>query len=436
MQSSVWEDLLKSYINDLAQYYNFNVQEIVSESCKGLFIKGQASEIFIMLDKECQNYKDKMIKVTWGIPKFYIENGITNVDISYLEEYIRSYLKIGNDKLLFEKSYKEYLRPKQVSLEALRRISEVALGSNLSQFENTLIKFYATGRMLVKKTSFKSDTTFSREKFVKIAEDLDLVQLNYIVPSNEEYLYVYSLTPLGIELAQKLSEEMFTAKQSIVGMWLDRHDPATAYLAAYAVSHSSIYANYPNCCMLTREATTKVHHIPCAVKGKNACEKLLTSQLPPKLALFADFILYSDSISEMLYNTLYELTASYLASLNRAEISGKDSEVFCIVPDLTKAILDATREEFVKKFQKDENVEPVASLAATIMLLKDGYNEDFKKSVISLFGLDEKNLERILNEMGEQGIIDKESYRIVNVEKLVEYAKAKVEEVSVNLGLY
>jgi hypothetical protein len=51
-------------------------------------------------------------------------------------------------------------------------------------------------------------------------------------------------------------------------------------------------------------------------------------------------------------------------------------------------------------------------------------------------GLDEKNLERILNEMSEQGIIDKESYRIVNVEKLVEYAKAKVEEVSVNLGLY
>ncbi len=436
MPESIWEDLLKKYLQDLSGYYNFNIEEVSYEDCKGIAVKGSVSKLLIIFDKDCPNIKENKMKVVWGVPKFYSENGLMNVDISYLEEFLRSFLKIGNDKLLFEKNYKQYLKPKEITLESFRKISELALGSNLGQFENTLIKIYSTGRMLVKKTSFKSDTTFTREKFIKVAEDLDLVQLNYITPSNEEYLYVYSLTPAGIEIAQKLSEEMFTAKQSIIGMWLDRHDPATAYLAAFAVSYSSLFTGYPNCCMLTREATTRVYHIPCSFKGKSGCEKLFASKLPPKLAIFADTILYSDSISEMLYNTMYELTASYLASLNRTEISGKDSEVFCIVPDLNKAILDATRDEFVKKFQNDENVEIVSSLAATALLLKEGYTDDFKKSIINIFSLEEKNVDSVIKDMSDQGILDKENYKILDIKRLYDYVKAKVEEVSVNLGLY
>lgn len=436
MPNSIWENLLKNYLQDLAQYYNFNIEEVYSEDCRAFSIKSSGSELLIVLEKECPNFKENKIKVIWGIPKFYDENGVTHVDISYLEDFLRSYLRIGNDKLLFEKNYKQYLKPKEITLESFRKTSELAFGSNLAQFENVLIKVYATGRMLVKKTSFKSDTTFIRERFIKIAEDLDLVQLNYITPMNNDYLYVYSLTPVGIEIAQKLSEEMFTAKQSIIGMWLDRHDPATAYLAAYAVSYSSLFTGYPNCCMLTRETTTRIYHIPCSFKGKSGCEKLFASQLPPKLAIFADTILYSDTVSEMLYNTLYELTATYLASLNRTEISGKDVEVFCIIPDLNKAILDATRDEFIKKFQADENVESVSSLAATVLLLKDGYTDDFKKSILSIYSLEESNINKIIKEMSNQRIIDEESYKILDIEKLYSYVKAKVEEISANLGLY
>ena len=433
MQEYAWHQVAKNYIKDLASYYGLELSEIKNENCEGFKIKGKASEYVLSISGDCKEKQNNYV-LYWGIPKYFKKDNATYIDISYLEEFLRNIGNVDPLKGFYEKNYKDYLRPSN-GLDFFRSLTEPVMGNFQNQFENTIVKFYSLGRTLVKKSSLGSETTFVREKFVKVAEDLDLIQLVNIVPSNDEYFYLYSLTPVGLGIAQKLAEETFTAKQSVVGMWLDRHDPATAYLAAFSVSYASPFYGYPNCCLLSREAVTKLQHVPCFVKGKSACEKLLLSQIQPKLALFADTLLFGDSFSETIYNVLYELTASYLAYIGRTEISGKDTEVFCIVPDLTKAILDATREEFVKKFQNDETVEDLSSLAASVMVIKEGYSEEMKGLVSDVFGIDLAKLQKNVEEMKSLGLIT-EDYKPKELSKIKEYVKAKVEEYYVNLGLY
>ena len=95
----------------------------------------------------------------------------------------------------------------------------------------------------------------------------------------------------------------------------------------------------------------------------------MNSQLPVELSLFADSILGGKTMSERIYSTLYELTASYLVMLSRVQISGNDAESICIVPELAKSIYDATLPDFVSKFSNSKLLKSVNSYSAAVSTL-------------------------------------------------------------------
>ncbi|MGC9208396.1 MAG: hypothetical protein ACP5GH_00855 [Nitrososphaeria archaeon] len=433
MSSRNWKAQVAQYIEELSDYYGLQRSALNEKDCMGLKLRKEDAEVLLILSGSCGEQQGERVEVVWDIQPFTLDGERVKVDVSGVELFLRGRFGIGADKPMYQKSYRDFLKT-DGDLASMRDMTENVLGPLENQFENLLVRAYAVGRMLVKRTSIASESSYVRERLIKVAQDLGLLQLTEVVPSGQYNFYVYALTPVGVTIAQKLAEETFTAKQSIVGIWLDRHDPATAYLTAFAVAYSSIYSSYPNCCLLRRDPT-RVDHIPCVIKGRGACEKLLESKLPPSLALFADTLLYSDAMSEMLYNVMYELTASYLASILKTELGGRDQEVYCIVPDLTRAILDSTRDEFIKRFQQEQSVKELASVAAAVLAVKDGYTQESIKYVTHAYGLNEKELQSVVNEMIASGIL-KENYAIQDEEKLKGYIKAHAEEAASAVGLY
>ncbi len=434
MSSKDWKALVAQYIEELSDYYGLQRSALSEKDCTGLKLRSGSAEVLLILSGSCNDQQGEKVEVVWDIQPLSLYGDRVKVDVSGLELFLRGRFGIGADRSMYQKSYKDFLKAGG-DLESLRNITEGVMGPLENQFENLLVRAYAVGRMLVKMTSITSESTYVRERFIKVAHDLGLLQLTEVVPSEQYNYYIYTLTPVGVTIAQKLAEETFTAKQSVVGVWLDRHDPATAYLTAFAVTYSSIYSNYPNCCLLRRDPT-RIDHVPCVIKGRSTCEKLMESKLPPSLALFADTLLYSDTMSEMLYNVMYELTASYLASILKTELGGRDQEVYCIVPDLARAILDSTRDEFIKRFQQEQSVKELASIVAAVLAVKDGYTQESIKYVTHAYGLKEEELQSVINEMIAGGILSRENYAIQDEEKLKGYIKAHAEEAASAVGLY
>ncbi|MEM0123445.1 MAG: hypothetical protein QXI38_02935, partial [Conexivisphaerales archaeon] len=281
-------------------------------------------------------------------------------------------------------------------------------------------------------------TTYTRERFINVLEDLGLVFLSEIMPGNNCTLYIYSCTQPGIELSQKLAQETFLQKQSTVGLWLDRHDAATSFLSIWAAMKGSVYQNYPICLPVIREETPRIAHVPCPLIDSKKCGELMNSQLPVELSLFADAILGGKTMSERVYSTLYELTASYLVMLARVQISGNDAESICIVPELAKSIYDATLTDFVSKFSNSKVLKSVNSYSAAMSILGIDLNTDEAIKAMQLYNVSYEDVIKVYKDLLNSGLIEKKSegvYIAVKTDLLFKAYLEKIDAISAELEI-
>ncbi len=382
----------------------------------------------------------KLFIVRYGInvAKFY--DNVILVDIRSAETLLRRKLDISPETSMFEKTYRDYIKLQNIEPEALRSVlNELFNAVDTKLVESTLLKIYASGRTVVDRIEPGKKATYIRERFINVLEDLGLVFLSEIMPGTNFTLYMYACTQPGIELSQKMAQETFLQKQSVVGLWLDRHDAATSFLSIWAAMKGSAYQNYPVCIPVIREETPRIAHMPCPLVDSKKCDKLMDSQLPVELSLFADSILGSKTMSERIYSTLYELTASYLVMLSRVQISGSDVESICIVPELAKSIYDATMPDFISKLSNSKLLKSINSYSAAISALGIDLNSNEAIKVMQLYGVSREDVVKAYKDLQDLGSVKNETedvYRVVNADLLVKTYLEKIDAISAELEIY
>jgi hypothetical protein len=441
---------LTAYLSDLLRHYGMDVKSGV-EACQrnvdlqGTDKSGNTFNFIIDIAGEFDDSADtiqcnsKLFIVRYGIntAKFY--GSVTSVDVRSAETLLRRSIGAAPETPIFEKTYADYLKLQNIEPGALRSaISGLFNAVDAKLVESTLLKIYASGRIVVDRIEPGKKTTYIRERFINVLEDLGLVFLSEIMPGNNHTLYIYSCTQPGIELSQKLAQETFLQKQSTVGLWLDRHDPATSFLSIWAAMKGSVYQNYPVCIPVLREGTPRIAHTPCPLVNSKKCYELINSQLPVELSLFADSILGGKTMSEKIYGTLYELTASYLVMLSRVQISGSDAENMCIVPELAKSIYDATMPDFISKFSNSKLLKSVNSYSAAVSVIGADLNSNESIKVMQLYNVSHEDVVKAYEDLLNSGSIEKESdnvYRAVNTDLLAKAYLEKIDALSAELEI-
>lgn len=443
-------DKLTAYLSDMLKHYGMDIKT-GGEGCQrkidlmGSDKSGRKFYFIIDISGEFDDSadslqcNDKLLIVRYGIniAKFY--GNVALADVRTVETLLRRLLDTPLEIQMFEKTYADYLKLQHIEPEAIRSVlSELFNAVDAKLVENTLLKIYASGRNVVERIEPDKKTTYTRERFIDVLKDLGLVFLSEIMPGNNYTLYIYSCTQPGIELSQKLAQETFLQKQSIVGLWLDRHDAATSFLSIWAAMKGSVYQNYPVCLPVLREEMPKIAHMPCPLVGTKRCDELMNSQLPVELSLFADSILGGKTMSERVYSTLYELTASYLVMLSRVQISGMDAESICIVPELAKSIYDATMTDFISKFSNSKLLKSVNSYSAAVLVLGTDLNSNEAIRVMKLYNVSGEDVTKAYDELLKTGSVKKESdnvYIIANRDLLVKAYLEKIDALSAELEI-
>ncbi|MEM3197784.1 MAG: hypothetical protein QW431_07580 [Conexivisphaerales archaeon] len=441
---------MTAYLSDLLKHYGADIKSEV-EACQrkvdlmGINKSGSTFLFIIDIRGEFDDSADviqcdgKLFIVRYGINlnKFY--GNVTIVDIRSVETLLRRALGVSPKTPVFEKTYADYLKLQNIEPEALRSVLSVLFNAvDEKLVENTLLKIYASGRNVVDRIEPSKKTTYTRERFINVLEDLGLVFLSEIMPGNNCTLYIYSCTQPGIELSQKLAQETFLQKQSTVGLWLDRHDAATSFLSIWAAMKGSVYQNYPICLPVIREETPRIAHVPCPLIDSKKCGELMNSQLPVELSLFADAILGGKTISERVYSTLYELTASYLVMFARVQISGNDAESICIVPELAKSIYDATLTDFISKFSNSKVLKYVNSYSAAMSILGIDLNTDEAIKAMQLYNVSYEDVIKVYKDLLNSGLIEKKSegvYIAVKTDLLFKAYLEKIDAISAELEI-
>lgn len=450
MSSQGFREKLGQYASDLLKHYGIDVKTDAGECQQkvdivGIDKKGIKVNLIIDISGELDGSadtivcNDRLFIVRYGLttPKFY--KNVIVTDVKNLETLLRRFYSISSEVSMYEKSYKDYIKLQSPEPEMLRSLlNELFSTVDAKLVENTLLKIYASGRNVVDRIEPGKKTSFIRDRFVRVLEDLDLIFLSEITPGDGYTLYIYACTQQGIVIAQKLAQETFLQKQSVVGLWLDRHDPQTCFLAAWAAMKGSVYQNYPVCVPVKRDETTRIIHIPCPLLGLKRCDSFLNEQFPVELSLFADSILGGKTISEKIYGVLYELTASYLTMLSRVQIAGNDVESICIVPELAKSIFDATQQDFVSKFSNSKLMKSINSYSAAISLISIDLESDEALKVMNLYGISREEIISAYEDLLGSGSVKKESptvYSAVNWDLLVKSYLEKIDAISAELEI-
>jgi len=441
---------LTAYLSDLLKHYGMDVKS-EGEGCQrkvdllGSDKTGRKFYFIIDISGEFDDSADtiqcddKLFIVRYGvnIAKFY--GNVTLADVGSVETLLRRLLGTSPETQMFEKTYADYLKLQRIEPEAFRSfLSELFNAVDTKLVESTLLKIYASGRNVVERIEPGKKITYIRGRFINVLEDLGLVFLSEIMPGNNHTLYIYSCTQPGIELSQKLAQETFLQKQSTVGLWLDRHDAATSFLSIWAAMKGSVYQNYPVCLPVLREEMPKIAHVPCPLLGSKKCDELMNSQLPVELSLFADSILGGKTMSERIYSTLYELTASYLVMLSRVQISGNDAESICIVPELAKSIYDATLPDFVSKFSNSKLLKSVNSYSAAVSTLGTDLSSNEAIKLMKLYNVSHEDVVKAYDDLLNTGSVKKESdnvYIAANRDLLVKAYLEKIDAISAELEI-
>ncbi|MGC8661541.1 MAG: hypothetical protein ACP5TZ_03450 [Nitrososphaeria archaeon] len=441
---------LTAYLSDLLKHYGMDVKS-EGEGCQrkvdllGSDKTGRKFYFIIDISGEFDDSADtiqcddKLFIVRYGvnIAKFY--GNVTLADVGSVETLLRRLLGTSPETQMFEKTYADYLKLQRIEPEAFRSfLSELFNAVDTKLVESTLLKIYASGRNVVERIEPGKKITYIRGRFINVLEDLGLVFLSEIMPGNNHTLYIYSCTQPGIELSQKLAQETFLQKQSTVGLWLDRHDAATSFLSIWAAMKGSVYQNYPVCLPVLRGEMPKIAHVPCPLLGSKKCDELMNSQLPVELSLFADSILGGKTMSERIYSTLYELTASYLVMLSRVQISGNDAESICIVPELAKSIYDATLPDFVSKFSNSKLLKSVNSYSAAVSTLGTDLSSNEAIKLMKLYNVSHEDVVKAYDDLLNTGSVKKESdnvYIAANRDLLVKAYLEKIDALSAELEI-
>ncbi len=441
---------ITSYVSSMLKHYGMDVKQGI-EDCQmhvdlqGVDKSGKELNFIVDIKGELEDSMEaikcdaKLFIIRYGTDEAKFYNNIALIDIRSVETAIRRALNVPPDTPMFEKNCIDYIKLQNIEPEALRSIlNELFNSVDAKLVENTLLKIYASGRTVVDRVEPGKKATYIREKFINVLEDLGLVFLSEITPGNGYTLYIYACTQPGIELSQKLAQETFLQKQSVVGLWLDRHDAATSFLSVWAAMKGSVYQNYPVCIPVLRQETPRVSHTPCPLIDLKKCNKFMDTQLPVELSLFADSILGSKIISQNIYNTLYELTASYLVMLSRVLISGSDVESFCIVPELAKSIYDATLPDFISKFSNSNALKSVNSYSAAISLIGVDLNSNEAIKAMQMYGVSHEDVLMAFNDLLGSGLVKRETgdiFRPVNYDLLIKAYLEKIDSISQELGL-
>lgn len=450
MSSQGFKEKLGQYISDLLKHYGIDVKTD-ADVCQqkvdfaGVDKNGIKANLIIDISGELDDSADtiecngRLFIVRYGLttPRFY--KSVTVADVKDLETLLRRFYGISSEASMYEKSYADYIKLQSPEPEVLRSVlNELFSTVDVKLVENTLLKIYASGRNVVDRVEPGKKASYIRERFIRVLEDLGLIFLSEITPGNGYTLYIYACTQQGIILAQKLAQETFLQKQSVVGLWLDRHDPQTCFLAVWAAMRGSVYQNYPVCVPVKRDETTRIVHIPCHLLGFKRCESFLNEQFPVELSLFADSILGGKTISERIYGALYELTASYLTMLSRVQIAGNDVESICIVPELAKSIFDATQPDFISKFSNSKLMKSINSYSAAISLISIDLESDEALKVMNLYGISREEIVSAYEDLLGSGSVKKESptvYSAVNWDLLAKNYLEKIDAISAELEI-
>ncbi len=431
-------ELISQYLKGLLSHYQvkFSEEQLCGAAC---VVAETAAGKMVFVDV----YQEGLDKGKCGSNAVLINaegrNGASGGAIEVSTDMLETFIKgLGGQVQPYEKISHAYFAENVKDVDTFRGIAEAAVGGQwVTQLENLVLRLYATGKALYYRESEGTRTSYLRDKHVGVLLSLGVSSMNDVV-RNGQYVYgSVSLTDSGLVLAQKLAQERFLEKQSVVGIWLDRHMPETAFLTAFATV-SGPFLVYPNCALIKRDPESRLFHEPCAAYGSLKCYGIRQAGVTRDIALAADTLLASRQLSPMIYQSFYELTASYLAYVSWMEIGGSETEVICVVPELVRSVIDATLSDFKKTVEEKSIKDRINGYALAAMAGRERMSKEGLLTMCRTYNTQVEFAESAIKEMKSAGIIieSDSTYRLGDSALLEKFLENKMEEIFKELQLF
>lgn len=431
-------ELISQYVKALLSHYQVKFSD--GQACNAAAVVAEAGGGGVAFVDAYQEGMDRG-KCGKGTVIVNVEgrNGISGEALEVSTEMLETFIKgLGGNAEPYEKPSHSYFAESIKDVDSFKALAEAALGGQwVNQVENLVLRIYATGKALYYRESEGSRASYLRDRHVGVLLSLGAVSLNDVLRKGQQVYGSVSLTDSGLVLAQKLSQERFLEKQSVVGIWLDRHMPEMAFLTAFSTV-SGPFLVYPNCALVKRDPESRIHHEPCATCGAFKCAGIRQPGITRDIALAADTLLASRQLSPMIYQSLYELTASYLAYVSWMEMGGEEAEVACVIPELVRSVIDATLPDFKKTMEEKGTKDRINGYALAALAGRERMNRESILALSRTYGTPIESIEEAAKEMESAGVLSVSdgSYVSSGPELIEKFIESKMEEEFAELQLF